>query len=92
VPDDQDPEEVEQQLQEAELAIGDALSDVLSRQGLMVTKWMCVAEVIGADGSRALESFASPDIRAWDTLGMLGYLDARERGAVGADAAGPDGG
>jgi hypothetical protein len=52
---------------------------------LMVTKWMCVAEVVDSDCERALESFTSPDFRAWDTLGMLGYLDARERGAVGAE-------
>lgn len=82
-----DGDEAYQQMQAAQLALHDAIAEVLGRHGQMVTKWMCVAEVLDASGKRALESFASPDIRAWDTLGMVGYLDARERGAVGAEAA-----
>jgi hypothetical protein len=80
-----DDDEIEEQLRVAEAQLNDAITQILGRQGLMVTKWMCVAEVVDSDCERALESFTSPDFRAWDTLGMLGYLDARERGAVGAE-------
>lgn len=86
-----DPDEVKRHLDAAERELHDAVSQVLGRHGLMVTKWILAAEVLDADGERALESFASPDIRAWDTIGLFGYLDARERGAIAADVAGePD--
>lgn len=78
----------EEDLAAAERELHDAIAAVLGRRGLMVTKWMLVAEVLDGDGVRALESFASLDIRAWDTIGMFGYLDARERGAVTAEVAG----
>jgi hypothetical protein len=74
-------------LEAVERELHDAIAQVLGRHELMVTKWLCVAEVYDAAGERALEYYGSPDIRAWDTLGIVGYLDARERGAVGAEAA-----
>lgn len=83
-----DPDDVDEQMTIAQRELHDAVSEVLGRHGWMVTKWLCVAEILEPSGERALESFASPDIRAWDTMGMLSYLDARERGAVGAEAAG----
>jgi len=71
----------------AEQQLHQAIAEVLGRNGLMVTKWILAVEGLGADGSRAMEAFTSPDFRAWDSLGMLGYLDARERGTVGQAAA-----
>ncbi len=65
----------------------DAASQILARHDLMVTKWLFVADVIDGDGERMLASYASPDIRAWDTLGMIDFVQARERGVVAADAA-----
>lgn len=70
-----------------ETELHDAISAVLQRHGLMATKWLAGIEVIGADGERSLGTFTSPDFRPWDSLGILGCLDARERGVVGADAA-----
>lgn len=82
-----DPDEIERHLAEVEREIHDAVSQIMGRHGLMVTKWLCVAELLGADGQRMLESFASPDMRAWDTIGMIGLIEARERGVLGAAAA-----
>lgn len=82
-----DPDEVEQHLREVERELHDAAAGVLGRHGLMLTKWMFIAELLDGDGTRMLESFVSPDMRAWDTLGMMAFLDARERGVVGAEAA-----
>lgn len=67
--------------------LNDALSQILNRRGLMPTKWVLAAEGIDNAGERVLETFTSPDFRAWDSIGMLGFIDARERGAVGAAAA-----
>jgi hypothetical protein len=64
-----------------------AVAEVLGRHGLMVTKWLLAAEVIDTDGGRDMQAFTSPDLRAWDSLGLLGYMNAREQGAVGAAAA-----
>jgi hypothetical protein len=86
-----DPEKDAEDLAAAERELHDAIAAVLGRRGMMVTKWMLVAEILDGDGVRALESFASPDIRAWDTIGILGYLDARERGAIAAEFAGEAG-
>lgn len=82
----------------AEADLHDAIAEILGRQGRMVTKWILATETIGADGVRDMEAFASPDYRAWDSIGMLGFLSARERGVVAAEAVedqhdddGPDG-
>lgn len=63
----------------------DVIAEVLNRHRLMPTKWIAVIEVLDAEGQRALESFCSPDFRAWDSIGMLGFIDARERGAISAE-------
>jgi hypothetical protein len=80
---DEDPGD----LDAAEQQLHQAIAEVLGRNGLMTTKWILAVEGLGSDGSRAMEAFTSPDFRAWDSLGLLGYLDARERGAVGQAAA-----
>lgn len=73
-------DEIEQELHQA-------LAEILGRRGVMATKWMVVAEGLADNGSRDLLSFSSPDFRSWDSIGFIGFLDARERGAVGAAAA-----
>jgi hypothetical protein len=79
-PDPQDLDGAEQEMHQA-------IAEILGQRGQMVTKWMLSAEVLDADGGRDMESFTSPDFRAWDSLGFLGYLEARERGVVGGQAA-----
>lgn len=78
---DQEPDE----LQLAERELHDAVSQVLNQRGLMPTKWVLAVEGLDPGGERVLETFTSPDFRAWDSIGMLGFVDARERGAVAAD-------
>jgi hypothetical protein len=86
-PDDQgEPDDVDQLLL-AQTELHDAISQVLNQRGLMPTKWMLGVEGLDENGERVLETFTSPDFRAWDSIGILGFLDARERGSVGADAA-----
>lgn len=65
----------------------DAISQVLNRRGLIPTKWVLGVEGLDDSGQRVLETFTSPDFRVWDSLGILGFLDARERGVVAAAAA-----
>jgi hypothetical protein len=82
-----EPDGGEHDLAGTERALHDAVAQVLGEHGLMVTKWVMAVEVLDNAGERAMEAFTSPDFRAWDGIGLLGFLDARERGAVGADAA-----
>lgn len=81
-----DPGE-EPDLAAIEQELHDVVAQVLGRHDLMVTKWMMVVEGIDSAGERAFEAFTSPDFRAWDSIGFLGFLDARERGVIGAEAA-----
>ena len=37
----------------------------------MVTRWVLVAEIIDADGSRGLADCTSPGLAYWDVTGML---------------------
>ncbi len=76
-----------EQLQLIEQELNNAVSDVMGRHGMVVTKWMAAVEVIDGSGERALEAFTSPGLRSWDSIGILGFLDARERGPVHAAAA-----
>lgn len=77
-------------LERVEQDLGDAIGEVLRRHGLMVNRWVLVAEVLNEHGQRELVCFTSTDLRSWDSLGMLGYVLERERGAVHVDVA--DGG
>ncbi len=71
---------------DAERRLHQAVAEIVGAHGVMVTKWMLGVEVLDEQGGRDMYGFASPDFRAWDSLGIVGFLDARERGAVGADA------
>lgn len=82
-----DDETVQADLVAAEAELHQQIAQVLGQQGLMVTKWLLSVEFLDSDGGRGMQALTSPDFRSWDSLGFLGYLDARERGVVGATAA-----
>lgn len=51
----------------------DAIAGVLQgiEPGTMVVKAVALVEVIDSAGQRALWTIAGPDVKAWDTVGML---------------------
>lgn len=63
---------------EMRAAIGDALADVMARDGAMLTRWVVCAEIIDDGGDRALWMLTPTDQMAWDTLGMLRFADHQE--------------
>ncbi len=65
-----------------EREMSEAIAAVLARHQSMPNRWVLVVEVMEESGERALETFASQDLRAWDALGMLGFALERERGGV----------
>lgn len=67
-------------------AIGDALADVMARDGAMLTRWVVLADVIEANGERALWALCPSEQKAWDTLGMLRFADHQEAaGLIGGE-------
>lgn len=66
-------------------AVGDALADVLGRRGYMVTRWVVGAEVISEDGERYVWGLAPHDQKAWDSLGIIRYLDHVEAAGLVRD-------
>lgn len=75
----------EPDLDAAEKDMDEAVSSVLTKHGLMANRWLLAAEVLEEDGERSLLAMTSPDLRSWDSLGMLGYLIERERAAIHED-------
>lgn len=53
--------------------------------GAFVTRWVVVAEVIDAEGDRAVWMDVSDDAKAWDSLGLLEYALQRERSTLIVD-------
>lgn len=52
--------------------LASVIADVLARhESGFVTNWVALIETVGADGKRGLWTMASPDLKAWDTAGML---------------------
>lgn len=77
------PEPVDQ---EAVLdAMRTAIEGVLMSFGVYPTKWVLVAEALGADRERSLWTASSEDAQSWDVLGMLAFADARYRAQIGGD-------
>ena len=67
-----------------EKALTDAIAQALD-QALpgMVTRWVCVTEVIEEDGQRALWSVGPDDAQPWDRLGLMGFaMQLEQAGAV----------
>lgn len=71
---------------EAELceAAHDAVSGLIQQidPGSMVTRFLVVAEIINADGDRAVWMAAAPGQNAWDSLGLIDYARAREYAGI----------
>ena len=55
-------------------AMHDAIARVVGAQeSCLVTLWAALIETIDQDGERGLWTLASPEMQAWDTLGILTY-------------------
>jgi hypothetical protein len=57
-----------------------AISDLIQQvdPGAMVTRYVCVVEIIDSDSVRAVWSFAPEDQKSWDTLGLVEYVRTLE--------------
>lgn len=66
----------------------DAVSEALTaiEPGTMVLKCIVLAEVIDSEGKRALWTIAGPDVKAWDTVGILQHALHLQAGQTMADA------
>ncbi len=52
--------------------VGEAISRILNiREGGFVIKWLALVETSDRDGRRGLWTLSSPEVLAWDTVGML---------------------
>lgn len=67
----------------------DALADMIAKldPGAMLTRYIVLAEVVDAEGRRALWSGSAPDQKTWDTMGLLDYARAVEYAATAKDEA-----
>jgi hypothetical protein len=53
-------------------AIGSAIENVVAdHEGGFVTKWVALVESVDRDGARGLWTMTSPEVMAWDTVGLL---------------------
>jgi hypothetical protein len=63
-----------------------AIPEAFSAEGGFVTKWLVIAETIGPDSERGLWTRTSPDLKPWDSLGMMRFAEAVELdGAIEQD-------
>jgi hypothetical protein len=68
---------------EVERLIGEAIERVLGEHGEYAAKWVAIVETVGtADGERGLWAFTSENLKAWDTLGLLGHALERQRANI----------
>lgn len=66
-------------------AVENAIINVLRESGEMVTRFVALVETIGEEGDRGIFTLASADMKAWDTIGMLGFgLQCEQARMVGA--------
>lgn len=64
-------------------ALGAAIEQVISHTERGITaKWVVLVESLDANGDRGLWAVAAPDMKVWDTLGLLQYGMARETARV----------
>ena len=62
-------------------AIGSAINDVVGQhENGFVTRWIALIESVAPDGSRGLWTLTSDDLKAWDTVGMLGHAMHLQQG------------
>lgn len=51
-----------------------AISTVIRDEAkVMVTKWICLVEVMTEDGTTQMWSIGSPNLSMWDGIGMLEF-------------------
>jgi hypothetical protein len=60
-------------LNKARRAVHDALFQIINEKAgaAMVTKYLCLVEVVEADGSKSMISLCSEDLSPWDRIGMI---------------------
>lgn len=57
-----------------EAAVNEAIETVIrEHEGGFTIRWVALVETAGEDGTRGIWTMTSPDVRAWDTLGLLEY-------------------
>lgn len=64
----------------AHVAIGELIQRI--DPGVMMTRFVLVAEVIDNDGGRSVWSVEAPGSTSWDVLGLLEYAKAAESVSV----------
>jgi hypothetical protein len=72
--------------------LNDAIAGVLARhERSMLGNWVALIETVQESGDRGLWTLSSPDVKAWDTVGMLTYgLQVQQAQIVAAELAGDD--
>lgn len=63
-----------------------AIAEVIQKHeaGGLVTRWVCLIETIGTEGTAGLWTATSDGLKAWDTVGMLGHaLDLQRAQTIG---------
>lgn len=54
--------------------VNDALFTIINEEGAaMITKWVCLVEVVDKDGEKSLWSLGSDDLSLWDRIGMIEF-------------------
>lgn len=65
--------------EEIQRRLEQAIPEAFSAEGGFTTKWLVVAETIGPEGERGVWTRTSPDLKPWDTIGLLEFAIAVER-------------
>lgn len=63
-------------------SVGNALAQAVAGEAEMVTRWVALVEVMGADGDRAAYVMAPEGAKPWDTLGLLTFAVQVEQAAA----------
>lgn len=57
-----------------ETAVNEAIEQaVREHEGGFTIRWIAIIETAGPNGDRGVWTMTSPDVKAWDTLGLLEY-------------------
>lgn len=69
---------MEQDIEQAKHGISDVIRDALDpdNRGVIITKWIVIAESIDSQGQRGLTPIVAPDMLMHDVIGMTGAIDA----------------
>jgi len=61
-------------MSEATDKVHDALARIIrDEEASMVSKWVCLVEVIDEDGIRSMWSLSSEGLSMWDRIGMIEF-------------------